>query len=178
MYMMVMKNTVKFFADPSINIDPDAETLADITVQVADAVKTMGIEPKVAMVSFSNFGSVEHPEALKVREALKIVRAARPELQIDGEMQADVALSKDAMAEFPFCRLSEPANTLIFPKLSAGNAAYKVLSSLGGAQPIGPIILGLAKPVVVLQKFASVEDIVNMTGYIAAMAGSREGHGH
>ncbi len=175
MYMMVLKGKVKFFADPSINIDPDAETLADIAVQTADAVTAMGITPRVAMVSFSNFGSVDHPDSRKVREALEIVRAARPDLEIDGEMQADVALSKEARAEFPFCRLTDAANVLIFPKLSAGNAAYKVLSAMGGAQAIGPIILGLAKPVMVLQKFASVEDVVNMTGYIAAIAAGGEG---
>jgi malate dehydrogenase (oxaloacetate-decarboxylating)(NADP+) len=173
MYMMVMRDQqVKFFADASINIDPDAETLADIAIQVSDAVEAMGIAPKVAMVSFSNFGSVSHPEATKVRRALDLVRAARPALQVDGEMQADVALDKTAMAGFPFCQLGDAANVLIFPTLAAGNAAYKVLSVLGGAQPIGPIILGLAKPVMVLQKHASVEDVVNMTGYIAAIAQS------
>ena len=170
MYMMVVRDKVKFFADASINIDPNAEELADIAVQVADAVAAMGIEPKVAMVSFSNFGSVQHPEVTKVRNALELVRAARPDLQVDGEMQADVALDKQAMASFPFCKLDDEANVLVFPTLAAGSAAYKVLSVLGGAQPIGPIILGLAKPVMVLQKQASVEDVVNMTGYIAAMA--------
>ncbi len=171
MYMMVMRDRqVKFFADASINIDPDAETLADIAVQVADAVKTMGVDPRVAMVSFSNFGSVDHPEVKKVQKALEIVRAARPDLAIDGEMQADVALDKDAMDGFPFCKLDDDANVLVFPSLVGANAAYKVLSVLGGAQPIGPIILGLAKPVMVLQKHASVEDVVNMTGYIAAIA--------
>ncbi|HUH00360.1 MAG TPA: NADP-dependent malic enzyme [Kofleriaceae bacterium] len=171
MYMMVMKDQVKFFADATINIDPDAETLADIAVQVADAVTSLGITPRVAMVSFSNFGSVKHPETKKVQEALALVRAARPELEIDGEMQADFALNKEARDEvFPFCRLTDDANVLIFPSLAAGNAAYKVLTVLGNAEPVGPILLGVAKPVAVLQNDATVEDIVNLTAYVVMRA--------
>jgi malate dehydrogenase (oxaloacetate-decarboxylating)(NADP+) len=166
MYMMVFKDQVKFFADASINIDPDAETLADIAGQVADAVLAMGVEPRVAMVSFSNFGSVDHPEARRVREALALVRKRRPDLEIDGEMQADVALSKQTMDSlFPFCRLGDAANVLVFPSLSAGNASYKVLQALGGASAVGPILLGVARPVTVLQAQAPVADIVNMTAF-------------
>ncbi len=172
MYMMVMKDEVKFFADATVNIEPDAETLADIAVQVSDAVAGLGITPRVALVSFSNFGSVRgHPEPLRVREALELVRAARPELEIDGEMQADFALDKARRQElYPFCRLTDNANVLIFPTLTAGNAAYKVLSVLGGAQPVGPMILGLAKPVAVLQNESSVEDIVNATAFVVKAA--------
>ena len=166
MYMMVLKDTVKFFADASINIDPDAETLADIAVQVADAVKAMGVEPRVAMVSFSNFGSSNHAEARRVRDALALVRTRRPELEVDGEMQADVALNKATLDSlFSNSRLSDAANVLVFPNLSSGNAAYKVLQSLAGASAVGPIVLGVARPVAVLQAHAPVTDIVNMTAF-------------
>ncbi|HKE16398.1 MAG TPA: NADP-dependent malic enzyme [Kofleriaceae bacterium] len=171
MYMMVLKERVVFFADASINIEPDAETLADITVQVSDAVRDMGVEPRVAMVSFSNFGSVEHPQARLVRDALAVVRERRPALEVDGEIQADVALSKSTMDSlFPFCRLSDAANVLVFPQLIAGNAAYKVLQTLGGATAVGPILLGVGKPVSVLQPQARVQDIVNMTAFTVLTA--------
>jgi malate dehydrogenase (oxaloacetate-decarboxylating)(NADP+) len=171
MYMMVLKDSVKFFADASINIEPDAEMLADITVQVSDAVRDMGVEPRVAMVSFSNFGSVDHPQAERVRDALAIVRSRRPELEVDGEMQADVALNRSTMESmFPFCRLSDAANVLVFPQLIAGNAAYKVLQTLGGASAVGPILLGVARPVSVLQPQAPVNDIVNMTAFTVLTA--------
>jgi malate dehydrogenase (oxaloacetate-decarboxylating)(NADP+) len=175
MYMMVLKDKVVFFADASINIEPDAETLADITVQVSDAVRNMGVEPRVAMVSFSNFGSVDHRQAKLVREALGVVRERRPDLEVDGEMQADVALSKSLMDSlFPFCRLSDAANVLVFPQLIAGNAAYKVLQSLGGATAVGPILLGVGRPVSVLQPQARVSDIVNMTAFTVLTAQQQE----
>jgi malate dehydrogenase (oxaloacetate-decarboxylating)(NADP+) len=171
MYMMVLKQKVVFFADASINIEPDADTLADITVQVSDAVRNMGVEPRVAMVSFSNFGSVNHPQAALVRAALAVVRERRPALEVDGEMQADVALSKSTMESlFPFCRLSDAANVLVFPQLIAGNAAYKVLQSLAGATAMGPILLGVGKAVSVLQPQARVTDIVNMTAFTVLTA--------
>jgi len=171
MYMMVLKDKVVFFADASINIEPDAVVLADIAVQVSDAVRNMGVEPRVALVSFSNFGSVDHPQARLVRDALAVVRERRPELEVDGEMQADVALSKSTMDSlFPFCRLTDAANVLVFPQLIAGNAAYKVLQSLGGASEVGPILLGVARPVSVLQPQARVSDIVNMTAFTVLTA--------
>ncbi len=175
MYMMVLKDKVVFFADASINIQPDADTLADITVQVSDAVRNMGVEPRVAMASFSNFGSVDHPQAKLVRDALGIVRDRRPELEVDGEMQADVALSKSTMDSlFPFCRLTDAANVLVFPQLIAGNAAYKVLQTLGGATAVGPILLGVGRPVSVLQPQARVADIVNMTAFTVLTAQQQE----
>jgi malate dehydrogenase (oxaloacetate-decarboxylating)(NADP+) len=171
MYMMVLKKSVKFFADATINISPDAETLADITVQVSDAVASLGIEPRVAMISFSNFGSVDHPEVRKVQEALARVHELRPDLQVDGEMQADIALDHEKLqSQFPFSSLTSAANVLIFPTLSAGNATYKVLQSLGGAQAVGPILLGISRPVTVLQPHAPVEDIVHMTAYTAMLS--------
>ncbi len=174
MYMMVLKDSVKFFADATINIDPDAETLADIAVQVADAVAELHIVPRVAMISFSNFGSVKHPEAVKVKRALDIVKHKRPDLEIDGEVQADYALDKAKLDdEFPFAELGDAANVLIFSSLAAGNAAYKVLHCLGGAQAVGPMLLGIDKPVAVLQPHVSVEEIADMTAYTAMLAQMR-----
>ncbi|HSS37809.1 MAG TPA: NADP-dependent malic enzyme [Polyangia bacterium] len=169
MYMMLLKNTVKFFADATVNIDPDAETLADTAIQVADAARAFEVVPRIAMISFSNFGSAPHPESRKMADAVEIVRRRRPDLEIDGEVQADIAVEPDKLRElFPFTRLTDAANVLIFPSLSAGNAAYKVLAALGGATAIGPILLGLAKPVAVLPRDANVDTIVSMTAYTVA----------
>jgi malate dehydrogenase (oxaloacetate-decarboxylating)(NADP+) len=171
MYMMLIKDDVKFFADPTINIDPSAEVLADTAMQVSDAVAAMGITPRVAMISFSNFGSVEHPAVDKVHRALALVRAQRPELEIDGEMQIDFAVDKSKLDEqFPFARLSHSANILIFPNLSAANVAYRVLRSFGAAQAVGPILLGIGKPVALLQNESTVDDIVTMTAHTVLMA--------
>jgi len=171
MYMMLLKNTVKFFADATVNIDPDAETLADIAIQVADAARAFEVVPRIAMISFSNFGSAPHPESRKMAEAVEIVRRRRPDLEIDGEVQADIAVEPDKMRElFPFTRLTDAANVLIFPTLAAGNAAYKVLAALGGATAIGPILLGVNKPVAVLPRDANVDTIVSMTAYTVARA--------
>jgi malate dehydrogenase (oxaloacetate-decarboxylating)(NADP+) len=173
MYMMLLKNGVKFFADATVNIDPDAATLADTAIQVADAARAFEVTPRIAMISFSNFGSAPHPESKKMAEAVGIVRRLRPDLEIDGEVQADIAVEPDKMRElFPFSRLTDEANVLIFPTLSAGNAAYKVLSALGGATAIGPILLGVNKPVTVLPRDANVDTIVSMTAYTVARSQS------
>ncbi len=173
MYMMLLKNGVKFFADATVNIDPDAETLADTAIQVADAARAFQVTPRIAMISFSNFGSAPHPESRKMAEAVDIVRRLRPDLEIDGEVQADIAVEPDKMRElFPFSRLTDEANVLVFPTLSAGNAAYKVLSALGGATAIGPILLGVNKPVTVLPRDANVDTIVSMTAYTVARSQS------
>ncbi len=166
MYMMLFNNGVKFFADATVNIDPDAATLADTAIQVADAARAFEVTPRIAMISFSNFGSAPHPESHKMAEAVEIVRKLRPDLEIDGEVQADIAVDPEKMRElFPFTRLTDAANVLIFPTLAAGNAAYKVLSALGGATAIGPILLGVNKPVAVLPRDANVDTIVSMTAY-------------
>ena len=166
MYMMLFNNGVKFFADATVNIDPDAATLADTAIQVADAARAFEVTPRIAMISFSNFGSAPHPESRKMADAVEIVRKLRPDLEIDGEVQADIAVEPDKLRElFPFTRLTDAANVLIFPSLAAGNAAYKVLSALGGATAIGPILLGVNKPVAVLPRDANVDTIVSMTAY-------------
>ena len=121
MYMMLLKNDVKFFADATVNIDPDAETLADTAIQVADAARAFEVVPRIAMISFSNFGSAPHPESKKVADAVEIVRKRRPDLEIDGEVQADIAVEPDKLRElFPFTRLTDEANVLVFPSLAAG----------------------------------------------------------
>jgi malate dehydrogenase (oxaloacetate-decarboxylating)(NADP+) len=170
MYMVVTKSGVRFLADTTINIEPDAETLAEIAILAAEAVAGFGIEPRVAMLSFSNFGDAPHPQSRKVADAVALIQARRPDLMIDGEMQANVALDEDARGPYPFCKLKGPANVLIFPNLDAGNAAYKLLSVTGAADVIGPIVLGLRKPVNVLQQGATVDAIVHMTSITVARA--------
>jgi malate dehydrogenase (oxaloacetate-decarboxylating)(NADP+) len=168
MYMVITKSEVKFLADTTINIEPDAETLASTAMLAADTVRQLGIEPRVAMLSFSNFGDAPHPSSNKVARATAFVRALRPDIVIDGEMQANVALDDAARAPYPFCALDAAANVLIFPNLDAGNIAYKLLQTMGSGHVIGPMVLGLRKPVNALQQGASVEDIVNITAITVA----------
>ena len=171
MYMMVMKNSVKFFGDTVFNIDPSGEQLADITLQMADAVQAFGVTPRIAMISFSNFGSVKHPSLHKIHQAIEIVRRLRPDLEIDGEMQPEMALDPDRRGQyFGFSRLTRAANLLVFPYLDPANAAYQVLKVMGGASAVGPILLGLSKPCAALQNEVSAEDIVNMTAYVVLKA--------
>jgi malate dehydrogenase (oxaloacetate-decarboxylating)(NADP+) len=167
MYMMIVRNRVFFFADTTVNIEPTAEELADIALQSAVAAERFGIAPRVAMLSFSNFGGVRHPLAEKVRRATEIAKKKRPDLMIDGEMMADVALSPDEIEQhYAFSTLQGRANVLIFPDLQSANIAYKLTQKLGGAEAIGPILMGMGKPVHVLPSNAEVKDIVN----IAAIA--------
>jgi len=166
-----------FFADTTVNIDPDAVTMAEIAISAARFVMEIGIEPRIAMISFSNFGSVRHPEATKVREAVGWVRALAPDLQVDGEMQADTAVDGDTLAEvYPFSDLKDAANVLVFPKLSAANAAYKLLDKLGGAEVIGPILLGMSKPVHLLQRGCTVQDVVHLISVASVDAQTRKDH--
>ena len=150
----------------------------------ADAVRELGIVPRVAMLSFGNFGSTNEPSALRVAEATAIVKRLRPELMIDGEMHADVALSPALREDWGFSDLQGAANVLIFPNLDAGNIAYKLLSSFGGAEAVGPILLGMKKPVTVLSQNSPVETIVHMAAITVATNGrardpasKREGSG-
>jgi malate dehydrogenase (oxaloacetate-decarboxylating)(NADP+) len=170
MYMVVTKQGVRFLADTTINIEPDAESLAEIAILAADAVSELGLEPRVAMLSFSNFGDAPHPASKRVAEATAIAQRLRPELMIDGEMQANVALDEEARAVYPFSKLKGTANVLVFPNLDAGNAAYKLLQVTGNADVVGPMVLGLKKPVNVLQQGANVDSIVHMTAITAAKA--------
>ncbi len=163
LYMLVFEKHVIFCGDTTVNIDPNAEQLAQIAYSAGRIVRNFGIPPKIAMLSFSNFGSVRHPEAEKVAKAVAILRKRDPALVVDGEMQADTAMDETILHNaYPFSVLKERANVLIFPNLSAGNIAYKLLHHLGGATKIGPILLGMNLPVHVLEQGADVQDIVNM----------------
>ncbi|HVX87831.1 MAG TPA: phosphate acyltransferase, partial [Gemmatimonadales bacterium] len=173
-YMMIIGDRTFFFADCTVNIDPDAARLAEIALATATAVKHFGIEPRIAMLSFSNFGSVRHPHSDKVARAVKILQERRPDLPVDGEMQADTAVVESILTgTYPFSRLQGPANVLIFPDLDSGNISYKLLARLGGAQAIGPILVGLAAPIHVLQRGSDVDDIVNMAVIAAVDAQER-----
>ncbi|MBI5239392.1 MAG: NADP-dependent malic enzyme [Elusimicrobia bacterium] len=163
LYMLVFKKDVYFLADATVNIDPPAEVLAEIAQLAAETARRFNVEPRVAMLSFSNFGSTAHPAAEKVARAAALVQKAEPGLMVDGEMQADTAVVPELMEHtYPFSRLKGGANVLIFPSLEAGNIAYKLLSRIGGATAIGPILMGMSKPVHVLQRDDDVDDIVNM----------------
>ncbi|MHB1222717.1 MAG: NADP-dependent malic enzyme [Gemmatimonadaceae bacterium] len=173
-YMLAFEKHVVFCGDTTVNIDPTAEQLAQIAYSTAWLVRTFGLTPRVAMLSFSNFGSVRHPETEKVARAVEILRQRDPELEVDGEIQADIALDAAALQRiYPFSQLTGPANILIFPNLSAGNIAYKLLQRLGGATAIGPILVGMRHPVHVLEQGASVEEIVNMTAVAVVDAQNR-----
>ena len=162
-YMVVLPQQTFFFADCTVNIDPDAETLAEIASAAAQFVGRLGIEPRVALLSFSNFGSVRHPTTEKVQRAVALLHEREPTLQADGEMQADTAVVERILTKtYPFSKLRGPANVLIFPSLDAANISYQLLSRVGGADAIGPILVGMAQPVHVLQRGSDVNDIVNM----------------
>jgi len=174
-YMMVLPQQTFFFADCTVNIDPDAETLAEIASAAAQFVQRLGIEPRVALLSFSNFGSVRHPAADKVQRAVALLHEREPALQADGEMQADTAVvERILMKTYPFSKLKGAANVLIFPNLDAANISYKLLDRIGGAEAIGPILVGMAQPVHVLQRGSDVNDIVNMA-VIAAVDAQEHG---
>ncbi len=162
------------FADTTVNIDPGPETLRDIALQTATFARYIGIRPRVAMVSFSNFSSNSHEESRQMAAAVELVREADPELEIDGEMQADTAIDEIKLREvYPFTRLTGPANILVFSRLSAANVAYKLLDRLGGADVIGPVLLGMAKPAHILQRGCSVQDIINLATVAAVDSQAR-----
>jgi len=164
MYLLITpRGDLYFLADTTVNIEPTAEDLAEIALEAADTARRFDVEPRVAMLSFSNFGSTPHPLALKVKRAVEIVKARAPQLMIDGEMQADTAVAPAILENtYPFSTLKGGANVLIFPNLEAGNIAYKLLHHLGNGEIIGPILMGLSKPVHVLQRGCEVNDIVHM----------------
>ena len=162
-FVIATKKDVYFFADTHVNIDPTAEDLAEIALLAAEVATEFNVEPRVAMLSFSNFGSTSHPLAEKMRRATELVLERNPELMVDGEMMADTALVPEIIEEeYPFSQLKGGATVLIFPDLAAANIAYKMMMRIGGAESLGPILMGLSKPVHVLQRGATVEEIVNM----------------
>lgn len=164
-YLLITpKGHLYFLADATVNIEPTAEDLAEIAIESSEIARRFDVEPRIALLSFSNFGSTRHPLAEKVQRAVEIVRKRAPQLVVDGEMQADTAVVPEILEQtYPFSSLQGGANVLIFPNLEAGNVAYKLLARLGGCEPIGPILMGLSKPVHVLQHGAEVNEIVNMS---------------
>lgn len=162
-FLMVVEDRIYFFTDATVIIEPTTEQLAAIAINAAELCSEFGFEPRIAMLSFSNFGSASHDEARRVRRATELVKEHRPDLQVDGEMQADVAVVPDLMRRhYPFSQV-EDANILVFPHLAAANTAYKLLSRLGGAEAIGPILVGMARPVQALETGADVREIVNVS---------------
>jgi malate dehydrogenase (oxaloacetate-decarboxylating)(NADP+) len=164
MYLLLTKKGPLFMADTTINFNPTAEELADITLMVAKEVRAFNLTPKIALLSYSNFGSSDSPEAILMSKAREIIKMRDPQLIVDGEMQASLPFNKEILRDnYPFSELvDQDVNTLIFPNLAAGNIAYNLLKEVGGADAIGPILLGLKKPVHVLQLGSSVRSIVNM----------------
>ncbi len=174
-YIMIVDKRTYLFTDATVNIDPSAEDLAEVACLSAEFARQLGLEPRVAMLSFSNFGSTPHPLSDKVRKALKIIREKCPEIAVDGEMQADTAIVPEIVDErYPFSQVRD-ANVLVFPSLESANIAYKLLARLGNAEAIGPILLGMGAPVHVLQTGAEVRDIVNIAAVAVMDSMNRSG---
>jgi malate dehydrogenase (oxaloacetate-decarboxylating)(NADP+) len=177
-YILILNDRIFFLADTTVNIDPAPGELAEIALLTVELARRFGVTPRVAMLSFSNFGSNKHPAAVKVRRAVEIVSRHDPGLEVDGEMQADTAVFESILHEtYPWSRLKEPANILIFPELQSANIAYKLIWRLANAEAIGPILLGMGRPVHVLQSGLEVSDIVNMTALCVVDAQEREEDG-
>jgi len=178
LHMIAQRNRdLLFFADTTVNIDPTSETLAEIALLTARFVEGLGVVPRIAMISFSNFGSARNPASRKVLEAVKIVKREAPGLEVDGEMQADTAVDERILTgTYPFSDLKRAANILVFPNLGAANAAYKLVTKLGEAEVIGPVLLGMAEPVQVLQRGSTAQDVVNLATIASVDAGQRSPH--
>ncbi|HET7707720.1 MAG TPA: NADP-dependent malic enzyme [Thermoanaerobaculia bacterium] len=162
-YLLMFKGRMMVLADTTVNINPTAVELAEIAVLTAETARRFNLDPRIAMISFSNFGSTRHPDAEKVRDAVAILKKTHPELVVEGEMQADTAVDPSVAAqEYPWSAIQGDANVLVFANLDAANAAYKLLWRIGNAEVIGPILQGMSKPVHVLQRGVDVNDIVNM----------------
>lgn len=175
MYILITKDGPVFFADTTININPTVDEIVEITLLTAAAVRRFNIAPRVGLLSYSNFGSSNTDSAIKMRKAVEILHASHPELVVDGELQANFAFNQNLLKDnFPFSDLADTGvNTLIFPNLDAGNIAYKLLQTVGGAEAIGPVLLGMKKPVHILQLGSSVREIVNMITIAVVDAQSR-----
>ncbi len=164
MHIIINNRKVYFFADTTVNVKPDADTLAQIAISAADTVREFDITPKVAMLSFSNFGSSKNSETEKMAKATELVKKLRPDITIDGEMRFDTAINPSIAKErFPFSQIKGNANVLIFPDLNSGNIAYKMMKNLTNSTVFGPVLMGLKKPVHILPRESSVEDIINLT---------------
>jgi malate dehydrogenase (oxaloacetate-decarboxylating)(NADP+) len=175
-YMLTFKNRVVFCVDATVNQDPSQEVLEEMTRNTADLARRFNVEPRAALLSYSDFGSVQNEGTARVREAADNLRAdPAVDFPVDGEMQADTALVEEMLTDsYEFSELDEPANVLVFPNLEAGNIGYKLLQRLGGAEAIGPMLVGMDKPVHVLQRGDEVKDIVNLAGVAVVDAQERE----
>jgi len=166
-----VKNELRFITDATVNFDPTAEQLAGIAILAAEKVRGFHITPRIAMLSFSDFGSTRHPSAQKMARAALLVKQRAPDLMVDGEMMGDTAVQPERLAaRFPFSTLSGGANLLVCPNLESANIACRLLGSLGGAETYGPLILGMRKPVYLLVPGNEVADIVNVTAMAVADA--------
>jgi malate dehydrogenase (oxaloacetate-decarboxylating)(NADP+) len=165
-YMLTFKNRVIFAADTTVNLAPDEEVLTEVTKHTAELARSFNVEPRAALLSYSNFGSVENEGTAKPRRAAEALQSdPAADFQVDGEMQADTAVVEEILnGTYEFSELDDPANVLIFPNLESGNIGYKLLQRLGGAEAIGPMLVGMDKPVHVLQRGDEVKDIVNLAG--------------
>jgi malate dehydrogenase (oxaloacetate-decarboxylating)(NADP+) len=171
LYLVILKNRTLLFADATVNIHPDAAVLAEIGLLAAEMAVFFDMAPRIAMLSYSNFGSVRNADTRRMARAAALVRERRPDLVVDGEMQADTAVADEILGgEFPFNRLGQAANVLIFPGLAAGNIAYKLLDRLGGARVVGPLLMGIERPFNVLQRNAPVESVVDLSAITVAQA--------
>jgi len=177
MYIMLTNKGTLFFSDTTVTINPSQEDLVDITILTYNAVKNFNIKPRIALLSYSNFGSSPGETPTKMAEVRRILKERHPAMIVDGDIQANVALNQKMLREnFPFSELcGDPVNTFIFPKLSAGNIAYKLLQELGAAEAVGPVVLGLKKSAHVLQLGSSVREIVNMVSIAVVDAQAKEG---
>ena len=176
-YMLTFSNRVVFVADATVNQAPGADVLEEVTRQTAELARRFNVEPRAALLSYSDFGSVDNEGTRKPREAARRLRA-NPDVEfpVDGEMQADTAVVEETLSgTYDFSKLDDPANVLVFPNLEAGNIAYKLLQRLGGAEAIGPMLVGMDKPVHVLQRGDEVKDIVNLAGVAVVDAQNDEG---
>jgi malate dehydrogenase (oxaloacetate-decarboxylating)(NADP+) len=174
-YLIATRYDVLFFADAAVNIDPDPDTLANVAIRTARLARDFDVEPRIAMISFSDFGSVRHPNSEKVRVAVELVRMREPDLLVDGEMSAETALSTAALVEtYPFNRLQQRANVLVFPNLCAGTVACHLTRKLANADAIGPILVGMRKAVHVVLRSAEVQEIVNLAAIAVVQAQQRE----
>ena len=173
--MVTRKGELYFLADTSVNVDPSAEDLVEIALCAAQEARRFDVVPRVAMLSFSSFGSAQHPSCEKVRKAVELLHKADPTLIVDGEIMADAAVSPEMLEQtYPFSSLKGGANVLIFPDLASANIGYKLLKTIGGCETLGPILMGMSRPVHLLARGAEVEEIVNVVAIAVVDARERE----
>jgi malate dehydrogenase (oxaloacetate-decarboxylating)(NADP+) len=165
--IVVSRGRTVFIADTAVHVEPSAVELSDIAIEAAGLARRLGHEPRVALLSFSTFGNPMHEKSQRLRDAVSMLDSRTVDFEYDGEMSADVALDPALMKLYPFCRLSGPANVLVMPELHSANVAAKLLQKLGGGTVIGPILVGLTRPVQIVQMGATVSDVVNLAAFAA-----------